>query len=186
MLCLLTGCATKVEESKRLGNLNSTPNGITYIWSSSETTTFSNLPALGAVSLMTPSATFWRNLPSDYALFGASLKSQLPAKSSPGTSSVVVIPMNQSQKDLVAEIEQAKPDSAVIVMFPARVTSYCQGGCYAFKIRVNYLSPGSREIVWTGLIDLPPKNQFDPMDPLVLEFTAALTKQLQTEKLIPQ
>jgi hypothetical protein len=72
------------------------------------------------------------------------------------------------------------------VIHPEQVTSYCLQGCFAFKLRVNYLSPQSRSVVWTALLDLPPKTRHsDPFEPLAADFVVELTAQLREQRLLP-
>ena len=187
LLFLMVGCATKMEESKRLDNPQSAPKGLAFIWSAAKPPAFSNLPAFGAAMLGTPASKYWENYDSEFSSFGTSLKLRLEEEVSLKTVSVVALSAKHSQQQLDSEIKGPRSDTAVVVMYPERVTSYCSPGCYAFKVRVNYLSPGSRKTVWTGLIDLPPKAKHsDPFDPLALDFYTALAKQLSTERLLPQ
>ena len=187
LLLLMAGCATTIQESKRLSDPQSTPKGLAFIWSAAKPPAFSALPAFGAAMIGTSASKSWENYDSEFSAFGTSLKQRLEEEPSLKAVSVVALPAKHTQQQLDSETKGARSDTAVVVMYPERVTSYCTPGCYAFKVRVNYLSPGSRKTVWTGLIDLPPKAKHsDPFDPLALDFYTALAKQLSTERLLPQ
>jgi hypothetical protein len=188
LVWLLASCATTVENPRRLGDLQSAPGSLHFIWSSAKAPAFSNLPALGAAAVGTSGSKFFENYPVEYSSFGSALKQKLEtAPALNGKATVDELQLSHSQQQLEVAIQRASGGAAVVVMYPERVTSFCSPGCYAFKVRVNYLSPGSRSEVWTGVVDSPPKARHsDPFDVLAANFSEALVKQLAVEGLLPK
>lgn len=187
LAALLTGCATTVVESKKVNNLLAPPESVTFIWSSAKEPKTSHLPALGGRLLLAPPAeTFWKAYPGEYLAFAETLRPLLAAQASLRPE-LVVLPAGHAQGQLDAVLQQVRKRSAVVLMYPEAVTSYCDPGCYAFKVRVNYLSAAQRKLVWTGLVDLRPKNNHhDSFEPIAREFTGIVLRQLAGQQLLPR
>ena len=183
---LIAGCAATIHNAKRVGNPQSAPQSLVLIWSAAKAPTQSNLPALGAALIGTPGSSYWTNYDSEFGALGSALGEQLLALGVPRSAEVVSLDARHNKAQLDAAIAAVGPESAAIVMYPEAVTSYCTAGCYAFRIRVNYISPMSHRLVWTGVVDLPPKvNHRDPFGPRALDFLATLNEQLDKEGLLP-
>ena len=183
---LLAGCAATIYDPKRVGNPQAAPQSLVLIWSAAKAPTLNNFPALGASWIGTPASEYWRNYESEFRALGGSLAEQLPAVVPLPTASFVALDVRHDKAELDAAIAAARPDSAVVLLYPEEVLSYCTAGCYAFRVRVNYLSPVSRRLVWTGIVVLPPKrNHHDPFGPRALDFVTTLNAQLGQEGLLP-
>ena len=182
----LTACTATMESSRRVGDLSVQPTALNFIWSASKPPTFSNLPALGAALPGTPHSTFFANYAAEHASFGTALQLQVQEHpSTKGRSSVSLLPANHTSEQHADAIKRTSQSSAVILVYPERVTSFCLPGCFAFKMRVAYLAPQTRAIVWTGLIDVPPKTKHsDPFDAVAGSFTELLLKPLANERLL--
>lgn len=180
---LLAGCATTVADSKKVNNLLVAPQSVTFVWSAAKPPARSSLPALGAAL---PGSPFWAAYPVEYLSFAENLRPLLEAQESLHPA-FVVLPSEHSQAQLDAVLRQVRKGSAVVLMYPEAVASYCSDGCYAFKVRVNYLSAAQRKLVWTGRIELPPKaNHRDSFAPLAKEFSSVLLRQLSEQQLLPR
>lgn len=192
-LIVVAGCAVQVAESKRLKPIASKPEGVTFIWSASKAPSFSNLPALGVLMasyanmLSGANLKYFESYLAEHRSFGRSLESTLPGEPLfRQTARVIALPPGHSAAQLQDEIHRAQRGSAVVVLYPERVVSYCAPGCYAFKVRITYLAPIDRSEVWSALFDLPPKVKHgDSFDSVTGDFAKVLAEKMKAEQLLP-
>jgi hypothetical protein len=184
---LVGGCSTTVSESKKVTNLVVAPESVTFIWSSAKPPKIVNMAGVASAVLGTGlQSRFAESYPMEYLTFAETVRPLLQAQAAVHPE-LVVLPSGHPQSHLEAVLQQVRKRSAVVLMYPETVTGYCAPGCFAFKVRVNYLSAAQRKLVWTGLIELPPRNRHgDSCEPIAQEFTALLMKQLNEQQLLPR
>jgi hypothetical protein len=186
LLGMTAGCAVKVVKSVKLEVLAEKPQKLTFIWSGSDKTFFSPLPALSVAIIGTRFEVYFKNYPAEYLAFSEAISASLSAQPILKTPDIVELPLALSEAGLIARIQQVPAESAIVVMYPERVTAYCTPGCYSFNVRVSYLAPGDHRKIWTALLDVPPKNKHsDPFEARAVDFANVLAEKLKAENLTP-
>jgi len=186
---LVAACSTtvNVSESKKVRELRVPPESVTFIWSAAKPPSYSSLPAMGGMFIGGPSQReVFQAYPSEFTAFAEALRPQLEAHTELRPA-FVRLPSSHSQEQLDRVLQEVRKRSAVVLMYPEKVTGYCAPGCYAFSVRVNYLSAQQRRLVWTGVIETPPKNNHhDSFEPVARTFAQELVKQLKDQELVPR
>ena len=185
---LLAACSTTIEKPQRLAALPAPPAGLQVLWATPKPPATSALPAVGVAALGTPSGQFFANLPAESAALADALSASLQvAPALQGKLTFAALPQPGSPAQLAAAVKAADRQRAVLVLSPEQVTSHCLPGCYAFKIRLNYLAPRTHARVWTALLDTPPKARHgDRFDAIAADVTRLVVQQLATEQLLPR
>lgn len=183
----LAACSTTIEQPQRLAALAAPPERLQFVWAAPKPPVFSALPAVGVAIVGTPVSTFFASYPVESIALADALAEQLQAMPAlHGKLAFTGLPAPGSPAQLQAALKAADRASAVVVLTPERVTSHCLPGCYAFKIRVNYLAPRTHAKLWTGLVDAPPKAKHsDRFDGIAAEVARLLVQQLAAEQLLP-
>lgn len=185
---LLAACTTTLEKPQRLAALPAPPAGLQVLWATPKTPAMSALPAVGVAALGTPSGQFFANLPTESAALADALATSLQAAPAlQGKLAFVALPHPGSPAQLATAVKAADRGHAVLVLSPEQVTSHCLPGCYAFKIRLNYLAPRTHARVWTALLDTPPKARHgDRFDTIAADVARLVVQQLGSEQLLPR
>lgn len=187
-IALISGCAVKVTNSKRLTNTSPETKAIAFIWTSAKgPKSVSNLPSLSVLPISTWGSTrFLDNYRSEEDLLVSALENALRNEPSLKMSSFNALPYFSTPSQLREEVDRIPLSSSIVELHVERVVSYCTPGCYAFKLRADYLAPDNRVKVWTALIDLPPKAKHsDAFDSIAQDFAKVLKEKLISEQLMP-
>ena len=185
---LLAACSTTLEKPQRLAALAAPPTGLQVLWATPKPPALSSLPAVGVAAMGTPTSQFFANLPTESIALADALGRSLDATPAlQGQLAFAALPQPGSPAQLAAAVKAADRSRAVLVLSPEQVRSHCLPGCYAFKIRLNYLAPGSHARVWTALLDTPPKaHHGDSFDPIAADMARLVVQQLGSEQLLPR
>ena len=76
-------------------------------------------------------------------------------------------------------------EAALLTIQPLTASTRCTGGCHVFRMRVTYYDYKSKKVVWTAVIDTPPKaSRFSDFSAPADSFIAEIIKNLKAQALI--
>jgi hypothetical protein len=182
ILILMAGCAVTVTESNRVLSSPEKAKSIALIWVYSSKTRLFSAPGIAPL----PRVLELQRYTSEHNGFGEALKKRISGGNTFKNSYVDFLDLSNSSADLVLPTLNYPPDVAILILEPEWAVRYNFAGLYSFKVRIKYYEPGTKNLVFSAVFDLPPRAFLnDPIDTMVEKFEKSMAELLKAEKLMP-